>query len=265
MNNNLYASLKRRFKRAWKSRKYGSSNFYWMARLFLQPVVNIPVRINTSYGAVYHLEESTDDDTLMTYLGKTNLYYPNHFTINHDGLIVDIGAHNGYWIVGALYHWGKTSAIAVEPNPSSVCLMQTHLMSNGLQNRCRVVNAAIGSPNESSLEYYCMDTGSLSNTTNMPELSRITSTSRVPALTINELLNGQTPDLVKCNAEGAEYKVVPQLLSLETRPRYLLLALHPEYGEINIIINMLLNEGYRLSSIGTSKRPYYQCELATSL
>lgn len=57
--------------------------------------------------------------------------------------IVDVGAHIGTTTIPALLHHGFDRAVAIEPDPDNLRLLQANLALNGLETRASVIAAAV--------------------------------------------------------------------------------------------------------------------------
>jgi hypothetical protein len=66
----------------------------------------------------------------------------------------------------------------------------------------------------------------------------------VESLTLPEILQTEPVALIYCNAEGAEYALVPQLREREIRPPVMVLCVHPEYGNADQLRADVRSMGY---------------------
>ena len=76
--------------------------------------------------------------------------------------------------------------------------------------------------------------------------------------TLDEILGSDRPDIIKCNAEGAEFSLIEQLSRTDIRPAFMLLMVHPEFGDENLLVEQARAMGYRRIDIGTPHRPAIQ-------
>src|SRR5262249_52645328 len=147
-------------------------------------------------------------------------------------LILDVGAHHGLYAVEALrrYRWARL--IAVEPNPRACRLIAENLAANDFLHRAEIVEAGIGDKvGTAFLEKG--KSGSQADrtiTAEATERSHRTGKTVVRTLPIKDVLRDRSPYMVKCNAEGAEYEVFPQLFSMSVFPKVIVLMLHPRWG-----------------------------------
>lgn len=78
--------------------------------------------------------------------------------------------------------------------------------------------------------------------------------TEVRTVTLAEAFNGCHPVLIKCNAEGAEYELVRQLLALNLRPKLMIMMVHPEHGDDNHLRATLIAAGFRVVTV--RREPY---------
>lgn len=257
----LLKTFRRRLYRARRAFEINPRSISWLIRYSSQPEVYLPALFPMPSGTKLYLKDKFDDSVVLDLVRRSELFFPKHIHLSENSLIVDIGAYKGYWTVEALARWRGSKVIAVEPEPTAVKSIKHHLQRNHLSNRCTVVEAAVGDDEETILTLQYVKRGSLGNTTSKIDVKEVTTSIEVHAITLSDIIGTCTPSLIKCNAEGAEFKVVPQLCAHGIRPTYLLLALHPEYGEVQPLLDLLRSAGYTMSSIGSARRPFYHCVL----
>ena len=78
---------------------------------------------------------------------------------------------------------------------------------------------------------------------------------RVDLRTLADVLGAELPDIVKCNAEGAEYELVRQLGELPVRPAFLCIEAHPEFGDVDDLRRSAEALGYQVDVLGDAHRP----------
>ena len=74
-------------------------------------------------------------------------------------------------------------------------------------------------------------------------------------------IGGPLPEVLKLDVEGIEYRVLPDLLASEFRPRQLLVEFHHRWAEIGAkptraAIRLLNSYGYRVAAVAESGREY---------
>ena len=81
---------------------------------------------------------------------------------------------------------------------------------------------------------------------------------QVESLTLPEILQGEALAMVYCNAEGAEYALVPQLCQHNLRPAVMVMCVHPEYGDAVALRREVRDLGYIEHDASVNpKRPVY--------
>jgi hypothetical protein len=77
---------------------------------------------------------------------------------------------------------------------------------------------------------------------------------RVPVIAVSEALRGRTPQLVKLNAEGAEFEVLPAMFGEGVFPRYIILMTHPSVGSVSDLIELVRSSGYHVADADSPPR-----------
>lgn len=118
-------------------------------------------------------------------------------------LFVDIGANVGVYTVLAAGAIGAT-AIAIEPVPDTFAKLLTNLRANGLDGKATPHNIGLGR-SASTLRF----------TTDQDTMNHVITDENftgpsmdVPVQTLDAVLNGQTPALIKIDVEGWESEVL---------------------------------------------------------
>jgi hypothetical protein len=62
------------------------------------------------------------------------------------------------------------------------------------------------------------------------------------------------PALVKCNAEGAEFIIFPQMFALGVKPEFVILMAHPEGGSVENLLELFKQNGYIIRDAGSTKK-----------
>lgn len=232
----------------------------WAFRRLFLPTIKMPCWLVSNSGTKFFLGKDPVGDRVLEeiFYKSPNLYFPGNIYFHSEQLIMDIGAHHGFYSVEALRRYPFARLIAVEPNPSSVLMLRKNVVANNLSKRIEIIEAGIASKNGTSFLAYG-DIGSwrdtLYNTT-----THLTKGVNVPTRTILDILQGRKPYIVKCNAEGGEFDLFPQLFVGNIFPEFVILMAHPEYGSVNDLINLFTNKGYAIRDAGsTTKRILLHC------
>ena len=130
-------------------------------------------------------------------------------------LFMDIGANIGFYSVLAARN--RNYVVAVEPDKKAYLALQDNIDANGLSARIEAHNVAAWSDNAQVLfkpgKHH--DTGSVSDT-GVP----------VRAVSVDTLLDGRVPSMIKIDAEGAEPEILRGMPdTLDARPRIVFEAL----------------------------------------
>ncbi len=116
-------------------------------------------------------------------------------------LFVDVGANVGSYTVLASAVCGARS-IAIEPDPLTAQALRRNVEANRMVDRVTVVEAAVGA-DEGTVSF---TTGH--DTTNHVARSGEAGTREVPLRTLDRLLTGEDPLLIKIDVEGYEPSVL---------------------------------------------------------
>lgn len=171
-------------------------------------------------------------------------------------LVLDVGAHHGLYAACALAEYPGSRVICVEPSAAAAACVRETLRCNGFEARARVVVAALADvAGEGVLHLAARSWGS----SLFPDLDEeVVGTEAVRLDTLAGILAGERPDIVKCNAEGAEFCLVRQLAASDLRPRLLVVMVHPRLGDVAELVGTMARLGYRVVPTGTEQRPAFQ-------
>jgi len=262
---------KRAFWRYQETPRLVSNRWVWGIRRALLPYLKVRCWVKCIDGAKFFLGDDRIDDIILgdVLQSHKDQYFPQVInSTSAEFLILDVGAHHGIVAAEMLRHYQGASLIAVEPNPHAVKYLRKNFAANNLLERVEIVAVAVGSEEGMTLLRHS-DEGSWGDTTTgngigQPESKEIMNGVTVPQTSLAKLLRGRHPDLVKCNAEGAEFTVFPQLFSLGLYPKYVVAMMHPEYGSVEQLVAGFLEAGYELRLVGGSThRPTYHGFLRT--
>jgi FkbM family methyltransferase len=220
----------------------------WALRHALQRWIRLPCWIRSVHGMRFYLGDDLIADRVLMHVCDmaVSLYFPRAAQPPPGSLLLDIGAHQGFYAVEALRRYPDTRMIAVEPDPQSCRMLARNLAANGMQERVRILEVGIGdTAGEAFLEY--SPQGSWGNRTLPLASGEVTSQhagTRVRMLPLANVLDGQTPYLVKCSAEGAEFSLFPQMFALGVRPEWAVFLAHPHAGAADDLLARFVTEGY---------------------
>ncbi|WP_440676615.1 FkbM family methyltransferase [Candidatus Pelagibacter sp. HIMB1593] len=122
--------------------------------------------------------------------------------LDADDLFVDIGANIGAYTILAASKNSKV--IAVEPIPSSYEILKKNILLNDFSNTVDIYNVAISDKDES-----------LKFSNNLDALNHVlvngekySDIINIPAVKLDQILNGRIPKFIKIDVEGYESKVI---------------------------------------------------------
>ena len=126
-------------------------------------------------------------------------------------VVLDLGSHHGFYAVTALAMYPRATLIAVEPSDEGVARVRRNLELNGVSHRVRLVEAGLAAEAGTGTLLHT-DEGSWGNSLFQEEGVQVLGREQVTLLTLAEILDGERPDVIKCNAEGAEFALIAQLV-----------------------------------------------------
>ena len=236
-------------------------------RRLLIPNVYIPAKIISPCGASHYLStDPLDDRVLEDILGALNyLFFPKisasvNDKLNNGGCILDVGAFNGAWGVEMLMKYPSAQAIFLEPNPEKCMTIIKTIKGSNLNSRAHLIPAglAVTTGHAWLIKSEYGSWGDWLEYTEPPQPNKALVVSTV---TLEKALNGADPTIVKCNAEGGEFELVRQVLILELRPRFIILMIHPEFGDVDQLWTSLSKAGYTIEVVRNSpNRPVWHAK-----
>jgi FkbM family methyltransferase len=242
----------------------GAKGRRWVQlRKLVSPLVDRPIVITSRDGLKLELTADPVDELVANdLLGRNRtLWFPpppdGLAEIDDPRVVLDLGAHHGFYAVTALSRYPRATLIAVEPSDVGVTQIRRNLELNHLAHRVRIVRAALASERGTGTLWHT-DEGSWGNSLFQEEGVTVLGREQVELLTLAEILDGAQPDVVKCNAEGAEFALVAQLARSEVRPALMILMVHPEFGDLDATRRDVEDLGYRVIVSGTENRPVLQ-------
>jgi FkbM family methyltransferase len=227
-------------------------------RKLIAPLFQRPVTLTTNDGLRLRVTTDPVDEHIAQHLlgSRRGDYFPTW----PDGppeapCILDIGAHHGLYAAAALHAYPSSSIICVEPSLHALPALQANLALNQFEDRARVANVGLA-PASGSAELQHTRDGSWGYSLYESAADAI-GHEPVTLATLPEILGDDKPQIVKCNAEGAEFSLIDQLIETDIRPSLLIVMVHPAFGNIDNLIAQAGTMGYRVSSIGSPERPAF--------
>ena len=238
----------------------GAQGRAWLQlRHFTTPRFHRAVTLTTASGLKLRISTDPVDEQIASELlgPKRFTYFPEWpGGAPHAPCILDIGSHHGLYAAAALQEYPESRVVCVEPSAEALPLLHANLDINGFGPRARVVRAALAPEAGEAVLQHAPD-GSWGYSL-YEDASEATGSEVVPLTTLEAILAGARPDIVKCNAEGAEYSLVDQLARTDIRPRLMIVMVHPQFGDMADLVARAEAMGYRVVDIGWSARPAFQ-------
>jgi FkbM family methyltransferase len=234
-------------------------------RELFRPYLKYTATLSTEHGTKLPIrQDPTDMKVVRQLLFQHNLIYlPDVPGLPSKPIILDLGAHHGYYTLLALEKYPQSRVIAVEPSAASANAIQKNLAVNRLTDRVRVVQAALADHDGEG--YLQIEKLSWSHALAENGSNADGKQVRVQLMTVHSILEGDRPHIIKCNAEGGEYDLVQALRDDETiRPLLIILMVHPDKkpDAASDILADLKRLGYDFTVVsGDDLRPIYHCWL----
>jgi FkbM family methyltransferase len=232
-------------------------------RKLVSPLVKRPVVITSRDGIRMELTTDPVDELVANdLLGQHRVLWfpevPDEAEAQPDvRMVLDLGSHHGFYAVTALFMYPRAKLVAVEPSREGVARVRRNLELNGMTHRARIVEAGLArQAGEGELLH--TDEGSWGNSLFEEEGVTVLERERVALLTLPEILGDDRPDVIKCNAEGAEFALVDALAQSDLRPWMLILMVHPEFGDLDATRRTVEGLGYVVRDAGFEHRPVLQ-------
>jgi FkbM family methyltransferase len=229
------------------------------ARKLLPTRLQRPVVVETATGLRLRITADPVDEIIAHNLlgGRRAEYFPPWPTPLPSGMcILDVGAHHGLYAAAALDAFPDSRIVCVEPSADAAAALRANLELNGFAPRARVVVAGLAAEHGTGELRHTAE-GSWGASLHEPESAALAK-EEVPLLPLAAILDGDVPDIVKCNAEGAEYTLFDQMERSGLRPRFLLVMVHPEFGDMGALLERARAMGYSITRTGTPGHPAFQ-------
>jgi len=228
-------------------------------RKLVAPALQRPVVLTTSTGLRLRVTgDPVDEQIAQQVLGPHRSdYFPKWpRSAPSEPCILDVGAHHGLFAAAALHEYPGSHIICLEPSAPAVACLAANLELNHFTKRARIVTAALAPESGEGVLVHTPD-GSWGFSL-YEDASSASSSERVTLTRLQDVLDGERPDIVKCNAEGAEFALVEQLTATDVRPDLMIIMVHPQFGDLDQLLERCGEMGYRVVRVGTSERPAFQ-------
>ncbi|HEY5011753.1 MAG TPA: FkbM family methyltransferase [Acidimicrobiia bacterium] len=231
----------------------------WLqARKLVAPLFQRPVTLVTADGLRLRVSaDPVDEHIAQSILGprRTEYFPPWPGPLPEGACILDIGAHHGLYAAAALHEYRGSRVVCVEPSADALGPLRANLQINGYLPRARIVNVALASrPGEGLLQHAPDGTWGYSL---YEDASVAVGSENVALATLDTILAGEKPDILKCNAEGAEFSLFEQLEHTGVRPVFMVVMVHPQFGDMDALVETAKSLGYDVSQLGSEHRPAF--------
>jgi FkbM family methyltransferase len=240
--------------RQWPEMRAASAQWpRWALRRALLPILPVHLTLTSRTGVRCALGDDPADDSVFRHLHGygSGLYFPAVPGGEPEGTILDVGAHHGIYAIEALRRYPRCDLIAIEPDPAACRQIDVNARLNGVASRVEIVCAGLAGADDRGWLLLEKD-GSWASRTSSATPSR--PSAQIELRTLDTVLAGRRPAIVKCNAEGAEFALVPQLIALDRKPRLIVLMVHPEAGAAEDLVGLLAGAGYEVRDADTPPR-----------
>ena len=147
-------------------------------------------------------------------------------SINPGSIVLDIGAHHGYFSILAARKAGIDGKVyAIEPAPENFKILKRNIELNRLKNVI-LVNKAVGDINANASFFFAHPNDVRASL--FPTLRPNEYSVSVECITVDELLIGETVDVVKMDIEGGEPLALKGMMKTLSHSKDLVL-----FAEIN--------------------------------
>jgi FkbM family methyltransferase len=167
--------------------------------------------------------------------------------------VIDVGAHIGTHTLAFAEWVASGSVIAVEPQPTAMCLLQANCLLNGVTN-VELVNAVCGSgPGEAVVQSF--DPGNLGATAFKPDASLLSWIKRrlharknasVPVQRVDDLAGTRPVSLIKIDAEGMELSVLSGASTVLKTCHPVIFCEQNDTSQLAAMHDLLVGFNYRL-------------------
>lgn len=229
---------------------------YWRLALrkMFYPWFQWPVSVVTDTGIRLIIRPNRIDERMLVGMSgrDKNVYFPPvEVPVESPFFILDIGGHHGFYSMLALGKYPNAKVICVEPSKDAVSIIQEQVSLNNFSNRIEIVEAALGFSND--VAYLKVEQQTWGNRiVNNPSYD-LRDVEKVNQITLETVLKSRQPYIVKCNAEGAEFTLIPQLQEMNLHPRLIILMIHPDKCDNDVdisgFVESIRSKGYKAINV----------------
>lgn len=202
-----------------------------------------------------------DDSMRLSILGVYEPTTVKHFlkTIKRGDIVLDIGAHIGYYTVMAARRVGKKGRVyAFEPNLDNCALLTKNLKINGYKNAILVSKAVANITKKTKLFLSRTSTGMHS----LIDIDNDSESILVETISLDDFFGLHPPPIsvIKMDIEGGEYSALEGMSRILKKSKNLTIfaefspyAIKKAKKSPRVFLNLLKHFGFKLYSIEESK------------
>lgn len=236
----------------------GQFRSWFGVRILLKRFFQLPVISKTTKGSWLFFGSDVLDEKILKSLNKTHedIYFPATQKYNQGDVVLDVGGHHGFFALELTSRHPEVRVFSFEPDPTSFRYLRFNRFLNKRKNITLLNYALSNKTGQSNL--VISDEGSWGNYVTDSEEQHIHS---IKTLSVTDFIQQhQIGDVayLKLNAEGAEFDVIPGLFRAGVYPRRIALFAHPERGDVDALVKLVMDNEYTIgSSSMDKKRPWF--------
>lgn len=141
------------------------------------------------------------------------IFYDHKYKTDYiDAVVLDIGAHKGYYTLYSLLN-GASRVWAYEPDKFNFSFLEKNIYRNKFSDKVYLFNKAVG--RKSMQRDFFIMKSSVSHSLTERSDREIVGKSKIRVVSINDVLSSVVQEggrlIVKIDAEGAEYEILPEI------------------------------------------------------
>ena len=192
-------------------------------------------------------------NTFNEYLRNLKKFFSD-FAIKENDIVFDIGAHHGIFTINAANLGANVHSF--EPNPMSFKILEKNISANSLGHKTYISNYAVSDLNNEIIEF---DTGIRSTAGSIETLrnSSLRSGQKISVKTLNlqtyiEQRKLDEIKLVKMDCEGAEYKILSDIIDKLSFEYMIIEAHRTTKNSPDDLIKILKGKGFTIFTINAN-------------
>lgn len=219
----------------------------------LRPYFFLPAWFTTKSGAKVYLGKDKIDEFILKDLciDEIGRYFTTNLQLKTKDIVLDVGAHHGLYAMELNARYSGIKILCIEPDPEGIAIIRKHIKKN--KANALVLPCAIGL--EEKIAFLAdNEDGSWGKTIEIKNINNSALTVNVKTLK-NILANIELNNikLIKSNCEGGEFDLIPQVIELGIKPDLIILMIHPDRGDIALLIQSLKDYGYEANPVWESE------------